>query len=106
MEYVAQLSHALDKHSDTHAYKLTQLDCCILFTLKDAHTGMYTKPIMLAVRRRMNIKRFSDAIARLISAKLIHRTKRKRTIYYSITHAGKNTLKELDEHLIALVQAI
>lgn len=106
ISYAVKLSQALDKHSDNHAYKLTQLDCCILYVLKEANTSMYTKPIMLAVRRRMYMQRFDDAIARLISAKLIHRTQRKRTVYYSITHAGKNVLKELDEHLIALVQAI
>lgn len=106
MSYVAQLSHALDRHTDNHAYKLTQLDCCILYVLKDAHTHMTTKPIMLAVRRRMNIKRFTDAIARLLAAQLIHKTPRGRNVYYSITVKGKNTLKELDEHLIALVQAI
>lgn len=102
IQYATKLYKAVDCLNASHRYKVNNLDVCILNVLHEAHAGMQPKYIMLDVRRRIYVQRFGDAIARLMDAGLIHKTKNKRYVYYTITVKGKQALKELDTHLIAL----
>jgi hypothetical protein len=88
---------AIDKTNATHHTILNDLDVMVLNALKEAKKGLRTKEIMLAIRNRIWMPRYSASITRLLDLEYIICTHYKRWGYYSITLKGRRIVDELNQ---------
>ncbi len=111
--YHAKGLKAVDSHNVTHQPEhtdnenkgeLSELQSLILECLKDEPKGLRSLTLMRRVRNKINPERFYNALNSMMYLKYIIRNEYgARSVYYSITLAGRIVLDELNEILISIV---
>jgi DNA-binding MarR family transcriptional regulator len=105
IDYIASYPPALATMNQKRATELSDLHISILTALYRANKGIRRKTLMKDIRARFNEVKFWRALTRMLELEYIIKTDYRRSVYYSITMAGRAVVDELANTITTLASA-